>query len=108
MTLDDWQALGIICGALLALLTLLNLAWRKVLRPMFRSMRMAARLVEQLIGDPADGIPSLMDRLADFNARQLDIQAKLDDHLAWHASPGGRPATPVAPRPNGPQPRRRP
>ena len=107
MTLDDWQAIGIICGALLALLTLVGVLYRKVIRPVFRSMKLAARLLEQLVGDPDDGIPSLMERLARFDANQSEMARKLDDHLEWHANPGGRPAKATVPRPNGPAPGRR-
>jgi len=107
VTLDDWQAIGIICGALLALLTLVGVLYRKVIRPVFRSMKLAARLLEQLVGDPDDGIPSLMERLARFDANQSEMARKLDDHLEWHANPGGRPAKSTVPRPNGPAPGRR-
>jgi hypothetical protein len=107
VTLDDWQAIGIICGALLALLTLVGVLYRKVIRPVFRSMKLAARLLEQLVGDPDDGIPSLMERLARFDANQSEMARKLDDHLEWHANPGGRPAKATGPRPNGPAPGRR-
>lgn len=107
MTIEDWQAVGIVCGALIAALTLAGLVYRKAIRPMWRSMKLAARLLEQLVGDPDEGIPSLMDQLASLHQSDMTLARKLDDHLEWHANPGGRPARPVTPRPNGPQPGRR-
>lgn len=35
------------------------------------------------------------------------VAGALDEHITWHDGPGGRPAKPVPPQPNG-QPRRRP
>jgi hypothetical protein len=107
VTIEDWQAVGIVCGALLALLTLAGLVYRKGIRPMWRSMKLAARLLEQLVGDPEEGIPSLMDQLATLQRSDAEMARKLDDHLEWHANPGGRPAKAVPPRPNGPSSGRR-
>lgn len=107
MTIEDWQAVGIVSGALLALLSLAGLVYRKVIRPMWRSLKLAARLIEQLVGDPDEGVPSLMDQLAALRQSDASLARKLDDHLEWHANPGGRPAKAVLPRPNGPQPRHR-
>jgi hypothetical protein len=116
VTLDDWQALGIICGAILAALTLLNLAWRKAVQPMFRSFRLAARLIEQLVGDKGQGVPSLMEQLAEVRDNQVkqaeqtaklaaetaEVQREQRQHLAeWHSVPLRAPV-------NGPAPRRKP
>lgn len=101
MTIDQWQAIGIVCGSLIAFITLIGLLRRKVLQPMWRSMKLAARLLEQLTGDPEGGVPSLMDRLAQLDANQTAVQVKLDEHLRWHASPGGGPAKASPAQPNG-------
>lgn len=101
MNLDQWQAIGIVCGALIALITLLGLLRRKVLQPMWRSMKLAARLLEQLTGDPEAGVPSLMEQLANLHQSDVTLTKKLDDHLEWHANPGGRPAKAVPPQTNG-------
>ncbi len=107
MTIEDWQAVGIVSGALLALLTLVGLVYRKAIRPMWRSLKLAARLVEQLVGDPEEGVPSLMQQLASLHESDIRLARQLDDHLQWHANPGGQPAKPALARPNGPQPRHR-
>jgi len=104
VTIEDWQAVGIVCGALLALLTLVGLVYRKAIRPMFRSLKLAARLVEQLVGDPEEGVPSLMEQLASLHESDVRLARQLDDHLQWHANPAGRPAKSAPLRTNGPQP----
>ena len=43
----------------------------------------------------------------EMKATMARIEAKLDAHLDWHGDPGGRPAKPVPPRPNGGQRTRR-
>lgn len=53
------------------------------------------RWLDQALGDKEAGLPSLMDRVE-------AIEDKLDDHLQWHAGPGGRPAKAAPLRPNGP------
>lgn len=103
MTLDQWQALGIVCGSILAALTLVTLVYRKAVQPMWRTFKLGARLIEQLVGDRDTGVPSLMDRLAHLDANQAAVQRQLDEHLRWHASPGGRPAKLVPGKPNGPR-----
>jgi hypothetical protein len=98
---EDWQNLGIVCGSLLALLALLGVLDRKVVRPMWRSLKTAARLLEQLTGDKATGVPSLMDQLAKLGTNQVRLEQKLSEHLQWHSDPGGRPAVLAPERPNG-------
>jgi hypothetical protein len=98
--LEDWQALGIVCGALLALLALVGTLARKVVRPMWRFLRSATQLVEQLTGDKDKGVPSLMDRLEMLNNNQTEQGRRLSEHLEWHGNPGGQPARPTPTRPN--------
>jgi hypothetical protein len=89
------------------LLTLVGLVYRKVIRPMWRSLKLAARLVEQLVGDPEAGVPSLMQQLSALHESDVRLARQLDDHLQWHANPAGRPAKSAPPlRTNGPQPPR--
>lgn len=114
-TIEDWQALGIVCGALLALITLAGLLWRKVVIPMLETVRLVSTLVRQLVGD-RESIPprpSLMDRLtsvqnnlAEQAVELAEVKRAQAEHLEWHASPGGRPAASTPVRPNGQQGRR--
>jgi len=111
-TIEDWQALGIVCGALLALITLAGLLWRKVVIPMLETVRLVSTLVRQLVGDK-DAMPrrpSLMELVTDVRAEMEQQALKLAqveraqaEHLAWHAHPGRHP-TPA--RPNVQQGRR--
>lgn len=94
MALEDWQALGIVCGALLALLTLVGLLWRKVVRPVWRAawrtIRRLNEVADDLLGDEIKGIPSMKQRMADLERTQAE-------HMAvWHT-----------PQINGPRPRAR-
>jgi hypothetical protein len=100
MRLEDWQGLGVICGALLALVTLIGVLRRKVVSPVWRAIKVFTRLGEQLLGDPERGLPSLMDRLEMLNTAQTEQGRKLAEHLEWHGNPAGQPARPSPTRPN--------
>lgn len=93
MHLDDWQALGIVCGSLIALLTLIGLLYRWVVRPVWRTLRRLNLVADQLLGDKVRKIPSMTDRMK-------AIERGLQEHLDWHrvaARHGGAP--PVRPEP---------
>lgn len=82
MSVDQWAAIGIVCGAILAFIGVIATAG-KVL----------GMLWQWRFGNE---IKETMKR----------IEAKLDAHLQWHADPGGRPAKPEPSRANGPDPTR--
>jgi hypothetical protein len=67
---------------------------------MWHLLRKVNRLLDQTLGEPAEGNrparPSLMERVE-------SIESKLEDHLQWHTSPGSRPATRAPLQPNGPR-----
>ncbi len=105
MTIDDWQAVGIVCGSLIALITVVGLLRRKVFIPMLETVRLVSTLVRQLVGDK-DSIPhrpSLMELVTDVqnNLEQqalklAQVERAQAEHLAWHEHPTRQPA-----RPNG-------
>lgn len=104
--IDNWQALGVVCGAILTAATLVNLAWRKVIRPMWRALRTAYQrandAVDIILGDEVKGIPGLAGRLAKLElAQAAALELVRAEHASWHAPPGAMPARPYAPRPNG-------
>lgn len=80
MGLDKWQAIGIVAGSITAVLVLLALVVRAV-RRMFTSVRNTVRklnkMADDLVGDRRQGVPSITDRV-------LQLDRKLDEHLAWH------------------------
>lgn len=83
MTIEQWQALGIICGAILALAGVLLLVGKGL------SMLWQWRFGNEL-------------------KRALErIEAKLDEHLRWHDEPRGRPAGGPPLQHNGPRRGRR-
>ncbi|HEU4541373.1 MAG TPA: hypothetical protein VFR23_09630 [Jiangellaceae bacterium] len=88
-SLAEWQALGIVCGAIVAVLTLIGLVYRRVVRPVWRAawrtIRRLNLVADDLLGDKARKIPSMTERMA-------ALEGKLDDHLSWHNDPRGRPA----------------
>jgi len=100
VTVDQWANFGIVCGALVAAVTLAALAWKGI-RRMWHLLRKVNRLLDQTLGEPPEGSrpgrPSLMDRVE-------SIEAKMEEHLLL-------PHLPVPqPRPNGgtrPVPRKR-
>jgi hypothetical protein len=87
--LDYWQGLGIVCGALIALMTLVGLVYRWVVRPVWRTIRRLNEVADQLLGDKTRRIPSMTERME-------ALEQKLDEHLAWHKPPVNGPA--VTPR----------
>ena len=101
--IDFWANVGNLSLSLAAVLGLVALIWRMVVRPVWRVLRRLNRLADDLLGEPSsddlpEGRPSLM-------ARVGRIETALERHLAWHDRPGGRPAddpppAPVTPRAN--------
>jgi hypothetical protein len=98
-TLDAWQSIGIVCGALLAVLTLIGLLYTKAVRPMFRGLKRLGLMADLFLGDRTKGLPSLPDQV---NALRSELRAHVD---TWHAPPPG--GTDVPSR-NGPVPTRQP
>jgi hypothetical protein len=98
MHLDQWAALGIVCGALLSLLTLVGVLYRWAVLPVWRTLRRLNEVADQLLGDKAKRIPSMTERM-------VAIEQKLQEHLDWHAV-GGRGNGP-RPAPAQPESRRR-
>lgn len=84
MTVNEWQNVGIICGALLALFTLLGLVWRRGLHPMLKAVRRAVATVDkigdEILGDRAKGIPSMADRVT-------AVEKRLAEHVDEHMPP---------------------
>lgn len=98
MSLDQWAAIGVVCGAILGAAAVCFLLARGI-RRMWHLMRKVNRLLDQTLGSP--GRPSLMDRVT-------SIEEKLEEHLHWHTDPRGRPAGGAPLQPNGPRRGRRP
>ncbi|HEU4541761.1 MAG TPA: hypothetical protein VFR23_11605 [Jiangellaceae bacterium] len=88
-SIAEWQQVGTVCVAILAVLTLVGLVYRKVIRPVlraaWRTIRRLNLVADDLLGDKARKIPSMTERMA-------ALEGKLDDHLSWHNDPRGRPA----------------
>lgn len=110
MSLEDWQALGVVAGALVAVLVVL--AWTaRGMRRMWHLMRKANRWLDQALGEPPrdgqPGRPSLMQRVEQIEHRMGSMEDKLTGHLEWHNAPGGRPARRTSEQQNGPDIRRR-
>ena len=88
-SLDQWQALGVVCGSLIALLTLIGLIYRWVVRPVWRTIRRLNEVADQLLGDPRRKIPSMTERMT-------ALEKAFGEHMTeWHQP---------RPRPNGPAP----
>lgn len=110
MSLEDWQALGVVAGALVAVLVVL--AWTaRGMRRMWHLMRKANRWLDQALGEPPrdgqPGRPSLMQRVEGLERQVAEVKTAVDEHQAWHNAPGGRPARRGAEQQNGPDIRRR-
>lgn len=98
--MDFWTQLGIVCGAIIALLAVGSWTARGI-RRVWHLMRKVNRLLDQTLGDPVAGKPSLMQRVQSIERTQDDIRQQLAEHLQWHADPQGQPARSTQPRPNG-------
>lgn len=100
MTINDWQELGIVCGALLALGTLIGLTYRAVIRPVWRTIKRLNQVADILLGDRARAIPSLPERLDHIVSKAAALDQQMQAHLEWHATRARarpRPADPVPP-----------
>ena len=75
LSLDDWSAIGIVCGSILALATLVNLT-AKGTRRMLKAFRKFGTLMDQLLGDEKN--PSLMEVLEDTRATGADTRARVE------------------------------
>jgi len=84
----------------------------------WRFLRRGEQAWDVLLGDKKQGIKSISEihaeQAAETNRRLLaleqqaaETQATVEEHIQWHANPGGRPAKTTVPRPNGPAPGRR-
>jgi hypothetical protein len=91
---------------------------RRLLMAMWRFLRRGEQAWDVLLGDKKQGIKSISEiqaeqaaetnrRLQALEKQAADTQATVEEHIHWHANPGGRPAKAVPPRPNGPTPGRR-
>ena len=102
MDIEAWQELGIVSGALLALSALIGLIWRRVVQPVFRTIRRLNQVADVLLGDRLRKIPSLQERL-DNMVMQAEVHAQatralerqLAEHIEWHSARA---------RANGPRP----
>lgn len=120
MQLDFWQALGVVSGALIAVMTLIGLLWRWVVRPVFQTIKRLNRVADDLLGDRERRIPSLTERVVTQTAATEQNSAtlarladqvtqqghRIDEHLSWHSGGGrlnGLAPAPVTPRPAGRQ-----
>jgi hypothetical protein len=109
MTIESWQALGIVCGSIIALITVAGLLRRKVIVPMLETVRLVSTLVRQLVGDKDSNPPrpSLMEVVAGVQTglaeQAVELaqvkQAQADLREEWQSF-RGRPA-PVPSKPNG-------
>jgi hypothetical protein len=75
--LEQWQALGVVCGSLIALLTLVGLIYRWVVRPVWRTLRRLNEVADQLLGDKVRKIPSMTERMA-------SLEQTFGEHLQQH------------------------
>jgi hypothetical protein len=130
MHVDFWQALGVVSGALIAVMTLIGLVYRWVLRPVWQLIRRLNEVADDILGEPARldraARPSLAARVAALTAASQSTTAmtqmtaqtltqvadqvqqqghRLDEHLTWHSG-GGR-ASRNGPRPVVPDTARR-
>lgn len=98
--MDFWTSIDIVCGALIALVVVASYVARGT-RRVWHLMRKVNRLLDQTLGDPTAGKPSLMQRVQSIEQTQDTISQQLAEHLEWHADPKGQPARPTQQRPNG-------
>ena len=91
-TLDTWQAIGIVCGALLAALTLLGVLYTKAVRPMWRAFKRLGLMADLFLGDREKNLPSLPEKVD-------ALRAELHAHVQTYHVPA--PGSRAAPQGNG-------
>jgi hypothetical protein len=95
---DQVKEIGYVSAALIAALSLVGLLYRKLVRPMWRAIKMWTKVAEQLLGDKERGVPSLMEQLNSLAENQKAQARQLTEHLDWH-SQTARPNHAVPPPP---------
>ncbi len=114
MNLDQWQALAVVCGAILGVAAVVRLVWKVAYGMWKRARKEAADLITTLQATSADFLSVKAEVLAgraDIAALRVEVAQlgeTLDEHITWHNQPGGRPARPGTNLPNGQRPPRRP
>lgn len=84
-TIEQWQALGVVSGSLVALVTLIGILVRWVVLPVWRTIRRLNEVADQLLGDKKRNIPSMTDRMSALEKGQGTLregQADLGRRLA--------------------------
>jgi hypothetical protein len=94
VNVDQWAALGIVCGALLSLLTLIGVLYRWVVLPVWRTLRRLNEVADQLLGDKTKKIPSMTERMSTLEDGQRELRAQLQAHLDGHLFGTPKPARP--------------
>lgn len=120
MTWELWTRIGIVCGSLIALGTVLGWAYKRVVLPMFkrtrRNFRRLNRGMDDLLGKPEEydfegnlispAVTSLRFEVVEIKKELKEVRAEnvvlreelqavknsVDTHVQWHPAPGGRPA----------------
>lgn len=94
MGVDQWQQVGVVAGALIAVFTLVGLIWRKAVRPVWkaawRTIRRLDQVADDLLGDEAKGVPSMVTRVRSLDAQVRELDQKLNEHIAQHGGPPDR------------------
>jgi len=109
MSVDQWQAIGVVSGALVALLTLIGIVWRKGIRPVWkaawRTIRRLDQVADDLLGDEAKGVPSMVTRFRLLDSQVRELDRKLNEHITQHdggvRANSGRPPQPPPRRAGG-------
>jgi hypothetical protein len=76
-----WAKVGAGCGGVIMLGTLVNLTWKKVVRPVWRALMRLGDIADLIAGDKAKKIPSLSDRLTVLAEGQATANDRLEEHL---------------------------
>lgn len=111
LTQDQWGYVGVVAGALVAVLTLIGIVYRWVVRPVLRAIARTIRrltaMADDYLGDEHRGIPSLPEQVAKLAAGQAKLetgQAELGKQFASHLDTHARYDRPAT---NGPRPVRK-
>jgi len=96
LSVDDWEAIATVCGALVGLAAVAEIA-RRVVRRMFQVLKQAAIFLRQVNGGPNQ--PTMMDVLHEIKSTNQANSVRLTSIEKWqadHMEQGHPTAGPIA------------
>jgi hypothetical protein len=88
---DWWTRVGVVCGAIIAVITLGGIIIRKVrrvLKAISALVKRLNRMADDLEGDRVRGVRSLREEIVQLRGEVGDLSRRVTEHQEWHSVAG--------------------